>query len=171
MMLTDTGTKKKPRLLSRKSAFSRMCSTFRTFKNSRSSSNSRLMTLAGKGIGSRASISRLTQYRPNTTPICSRIFTEGPRPFSQNWPHFIVFVSESQTDPHFSAKCSKAPPISDGVLAKFEALKHRRPGPAPPGNPGGQWRSGRGPAPTRSCTAGLLRRTPWPRTGRRCGGW
>ena len=61
MMLTDTGTKKKPRFPSRKSAFSRIWSTLMTRRTSSSNSSSRLMTLAGKGKGRTDSMHWLTQ--------------------------------------------------------------------------------------------------------------
>lgn len=61
MMLTDTGMKKKPRFPSRKSDFSRTWSTFTIPVSSRTSSKSRLMTLAGKATGRTASMPWLTQ--------------------------------------------------------------------------------------------------------------
>ena len=69
MMLTPAGRKKNAILASRKSAFSWMCSTLSRPEASRSSSRIMPMTLAGKGKGSAASMSWLTQHTAKTTPI------------------------------------------------------------------------------------------------------
>ena len=74
IMLTPAGMKKKAMLDSRKSDFSRMCSSLRMPVNRQISSRIMPMTLAGKENGRSFSITRLIQHRPMTIPICLMIF-------------------------------------------------------------------------------------------------